>query len=125
MRLAYTMVVGTLFLFTAGCPSPTKIGTPCQRDGDCNVIGQRCVPGLNGAPKVCTKTCSSNTGDTGCPVGYDCGVTDSGVGTTCNKVAYSVDTNGDPVLYGKSCSLDSNVCNGTGDPNASPACRKA
>jgi hypothetical protein len=123
MRLAYLGVLGVV-LVGFGCGSPTKIGTPCQKDGDCNVVGQRCVPSLNGGPKVCTKPCSSNTGATGCPVGFDCGVTDPAVGPTCNKVSYAVDASGAPVLFGKSCSLDTAVCNGTGDPNAAPSCRK-
>lgn len=124
MRLAYRGVIGVVALLVMGCGSATKIGTPCKADGDCNVVGQRCAPGLNGGAKVCTKPCTANSGASGCPVGYDCGVTDPAIGTTCNKVAYAVDAQGAPVLYGKSCVLDAGVCNNTGDPNSAPTCRK-
>ena len=120
------LVFSSLCLFGVACnPAPTKIGTACKTVKDCNIAGQICQAGLQGSPAICTKTCTGNLGDTGCPPGYDCGVVDMTVGLTCNKVRYGFDPmTGEPLLFGKSCALDETVCASTGDANAAPACRK-
>jgi hypothetical protein len=114
-----------------GCSSAatTKIGTACKTNGDCNVKGQSCVAGLVGGmptgPKICTHPCTSEYGDNGCPIGFDCNVSDTSIGLTCNKAPYTVDpTTGTPSLFGKTCAMDSD-CMGTGDPNTAPSCRHA
>jgi|GEM_PF-5920845 len=129
MRKTYLipLILSSLSLFAIGCGTPaTKIGSACKTVKDCNIAGQICVGGLQGGPSICTKTCTGNLGDTGCPPGFDCGPVDASTTTlTCNQVRYSVDPlTGDPLLFGKSCALDATVCTGTGDPNAGAACRK-
>jgi hypothetical protein len=120
MKLVLACVSG---LVLVGCVTPSKIGTACEGDEGCNIAGQVCAAGPTGGEKICTRKCTGNTGEAGCPVGFDC--TKGSVGFTCNKVKYSVDpTTGVPTLYGKSCSIDANACNETGDPNPSPSCRK-
>jgi hypothetical protein len=117
------LVLGAVFF--AGCPKPTtKIGAACEADGDCNVPGQICVAGLKGGPKICTRPCTSNVGDQGCPYGYDCTVAEQARGLTCNATLYHWDLDGGvPLLFGKSCAADANACQNTGDPNAMPMCR--
>jgi hypothetical protein len=118
-RLLISCLTFTLF----GCTSATVIGTACKNDGDCNVSGQHCVAGYDDK-KICTHTCSSETGANGCPIGYDCSVSSSQIGLTCNKAPYAADSTGTPLLFGKKCSLDDSVCQNTGDPNPMPMCRK-
>lgn len=119
------MVVAAL---GCGNAATTKIGAACKSDGDCNVKGQKCVAGLAGGmpsgPKICTHTCTGEFGDGGCPIGFDCTLSNMALGLTCNKAPYSVDAMGVPVLFGKTCSSDGD-CAGTGDPNPAAVCRKA
>src|SRR5260370_42657910 len=97
MRLTYLIIVGCAL----GCSNAatTKIGAACKGDGDCNVKGQSCVPGLVGGmptgPKICTHACAGEFGDTGCPNGFDC-TQSSAAGLTCNKAADSFHTLGAP-----------------------------
>jgi hypothetical protein len=82
------------------------------------------VSGLDGGKKICTHPCTGNVGDTGCPVGYDCSISDASIGLTCNAVKYGFDpSTGVPLLFGLSCATDATVCNNTGDPNVMPQCR--
>ncbi len=102
----------------AGCDKPaTKIGTACKSNGDCNVAGQVCAGG------ICTHACLGINNQ--CPIGYDCYAVGTSTMLTCNKASYKVDAKGAPVLFGKDCSTDDNVCANTGDPNPAPQCRKA
>ncbi len=122
MRKSYLIV---LFLTLSACKSATKIGTECSSDADCNVKGQRCVGGFDGRA-ICTHPCASETGPTGCPVGYDCTVANADIGLTCNRVSYAVDaTTGAPSLFGVSCATNESLCGSLGDPNPQPQCRKA
>jgi hypothetical protein len=100
------------------------IGQSCGGNGDCGDKHPLCVAGLNGGKKICTHVCASNAD---CPIGYDCSISDTAAGRTCNKTLYATDPmTGDPVLFGKSCAPgDDSLCQGTGDPNTSPTCRKA
>jgi hypothetical protein len=108
-----------------GCQAPTKIGTSCKADKDCNLQQQLCVSGVSGGPKICTHTCQGEYGDVGCPIGFDCNISDQAIGPTCNKTRYSVDaTTGAALLFGKSCATDDSLCMNTGDPAGSPHCRK-
>ncbi len=133
MRLSYLIIM----LGALGCSgAATKIGSTCKADGDCNGVvtlpdgttaKESCVAGLVGGmptgPKICTHVCTSDFGNTGCPIGYDCTVSDPNLGLTCNKAPYTVDpSTGAPVLFGKSCAADSDCAN-TGDPNPMPSCR--
>ncbi len=112
-------IMGVLVL-VAGCDKPpTKIGTECGGDGDCNVTGQKCVTG------ICTRACQGDFGDQGCPVGFTCNIGDAAAGFTCNKTKFAVDDKGQPVMFGLSCALNGNVCGGTADPNPTAQCRKA
>ncbi|HEY7956033.1 MAG: hypothetical protein ACHQ17_03725 [Polyangia bacterium] len=118
MRHAYlTLLLPLALLF--GCKGTTKIGASCHADGDCNVAGQKCVA------SICTHACAGQFGDQGCPIGFNCTAATPGAGLTCNKVPFSVDDGGVPLLFDKSCSTDSTVCDSTGDPNPTPSCRKA
>jgi hypothetical protein len=109
----------------AGCTKATVIGTPCMADGDCNVAGQVCAPGLGGGASICTRKCTGQTGPEGCPVGYDCFPTDPAKGSTCNRVRYEFDaTTGAPLLFGRDCALDYLACANAGSANANPVCRK-
>jgi hypothetical protein len=117
MKKLLTMTA--LIALTSACtPKATVIGTPgCKVNGDCNVKGQVCVN------SICTHACSSQVGTLGCPVGFDCTVADAKVGPTCNKISYTVDASGKPVLFKLDCGLDDNKCLNTGDPNPMPMCR--
>src|SRR5579862_2284531 len=115
MRLSYL----TIMLAALGCSgsAPVLIGGACKTDGDCNAVftlpdgtkaKESCVAGLvNGmptGPKICTHACSGEFGDKGCPIGYDCTVSDPNLGLTCNKAPYTVDpSTGVPALFGKAC----------------------
>ncbi len=129
MRFSSYLIMASAFLAIGCSGATTKIGTTCHSDGDCNVAGQKCVAGLIAGqptgPKICTHPCTGEFGDNGCPIGYDCTVSDQAIGTTCNVVPYAVDpTTGAPVLFGKSC-VTATDCMGTGDNNAMPMCRYA
>jgi len=119
-----------------GCTRATVIGTPCITDKDCNVKGQRCVAGPNGGAQICTHVCTGQTGEQGCPIGYDCSPADPASPSvlTCNKEAYAFDSaTGNPLLFGKDCSLQGGTtqaewdvaCANSGDPAPSPTCRHA
>ena len=123
-------------LSVVGCTRATAIGTPCLADKDCNVKGQRCVAGPSDGTKICTHPCSGQTGDQGCPIGYDCTAADPASPTvlTCNKEPFAFDaTTGAPLLFGKDCSLQAGTtqaewdaaCAGSGDPAPAPTCRHA
>jgi hypothetical protein len=109
-------------LVLAAC-GPANIGTKCSSNGDCGGgKDPKCVPGFNSGPKICTHVCFNNAD---CPFGYDCAATDTNVGKTCNQVTYAFDKKtGDPLLFAKPCPTDDSVCQGTGDKNAMPMCRK-
>lgn len=132
MRLAGLVCVGALL----GCTKATVIGTPCTTDKSCNVKGQRCIAGPDGGAKICTHACTSQTGDQGCPIGYDCAAADPTQPAllTCNKETYAFDPiSGAPKLFGQDCSLAPGTtqaewdaaCAHSGDPAASPTCRHA
>jgi hypothetical protein len=111
-------------LLVIGCTTdPTKIGTRCKATANCNVAGQVCAPGISGGPSICTHPCANNLE---CPAGYDCTKTDPALSKTCNKTLYATDKKtGDPLLFGKPCGPgDDTLCQGTGDPNPNPTCRK-
>ena len=125
-----------LGLLIGGCTRATVIGTPCIVDKDCNVAGQRCVAGVNGGPTICTHGCTGQSGDNGCPIGYDCSAVDptNPADLTCNKETYAFDaTTGAPLLFGKDCSLQGGTtqaewdtaCANTGDPAPNPTCHHA
>ncbi|MGZ3440534.1 MAG: hypothetical protein ACXVDD_13520 [Polyangia bacterium] len=130
------IALSILAFFVGACTRATAIGTPCLADKDCNVKGQRCVAGVNGGAKICTHACSGQTGEQGCPIGYDCTASDATAPTvlTCNKEPYAFDaTSGAPLLFGKDCSLQGGTtqgewdaaCAATGDPAPSPTCHHA
>jgi hypothetical protein len=120
MRTVRTAYLAFVCLALASCSSPTTlIGTACANTKSCNVEGQVCVL------SICTKPCTQDKGDTGCPAGYYCTDAGAGAGLTCNKTPFAVDETGKPVLFNVDCSLDANVCVGTADPNTAPSCRKA
>src|SRR2546430_1020309 len=101
-----------------GCTRATAIGTPCLADKDCNVKGQRCVAQPNGGAKICTHPCSGQTGELGCPIGYDCTAADPASPTdlTCTKESFAFDaTTGAPLLFGKDCSLQAGTTQGEWD----------
>lgn len=131
MRFAWLAALVAL----GGCTRATAIGTPCIVDKDCNVAGQRCVAGTGGA-KICTHACTGQSGENGCPIGYDCGPSDPAntADLTCNKESFAFDSvTGAPLLFGKSCALApgatqaewDQACAGSGDPAANPTCRHA
>ena len=138
MRIVTIALTGALTaaIALAGCTRATVIGTPCVTDKDCNVKGQRCVAGPNGGAQICTHACTGQTGDQGCPIGYDCSPADptSPSVLTCNKEAFAFDaTAGAPLLFGKDCSLQGGTtqgewdtaCAASGDPAPAPTCRHA
>jgi hypothetical protein len=134
MRLVWLAALCTVVSW--GCTKATVIGTPCLVDKDCNVKGQRCVAGPGGGAPICTHACTGQTGDSGCPIGYDCTAADPAQPTTltCNKEKFAFDpVSGAPLLFGKDCSLQAGTtqaewdvaCAGSGDPAPNPTCRHA
>lgn len=123
--LALLCLVATCVSGLSACTAkPTKIGTACKTTADCNVTGQVCAPGLEGGASICTHTCATQSGDTGCPVGFDCYPADATIGMTCNKARYEVAPTGAPLLIGVDCSKDDTVCGSLGSTNAALSCRK-
>jgi hypothetical protein len=114
MRNTYLIL---LSLALSACDAdPTKIGTACTADKDCNVEGQVCAGG------ICTKACMGQFGDQGCPIGFNCTQAAGRTDLTCNKTPFSVDaTTGQPTLLGKSCAADHTACDNSGVDGA--ACR--
>jgi hypothetical protein len=111
-NLTYFVLIAAL----AACDSPTKIGTACSADKDCNLEGQTCAGG------ICTHTCQGQFGDQGCPIGFNCTAAAGRTDLTCNKTPFSVDTtSGQPTLLGKSCAVDHTACDNSGVEGA--ACR--
>lgn len=119
-----TLAALSLLLCLSACTKPTVIGTACKTTGDCNVKGQVCAPGQGGGASICTHACSSQSGETGCPVGFDCFPSDATLGMTCNKAQYEVTLTGAPLLIGVDCSKNDSVCTALGSTNAAPSCRK-
>src|SRR4051812_46397319 len=136
MRIVCLAALIVPLLALGGCTRATVIGTPCIADKDCNVKGQRCVAGLNGGASICTHACTGQTGESGCPIGYDCPPSHPANRgeLTGNKETFAFDAaTGTPLLFGKDCALQQGTtqadwdpaCADSGDPAANPTCRHA